>query len=834
MTLLVLHKPFLMSQLRDTRKQGVVFVLCVVLSITSLITLGSFGENVRQALLHDARTLQAADLILRSSYPFALQTLETLDALRRQALIRVARIYEFYSVVSPLGQHDSLLAHLKIVDANYPFYGRVELASGRALHDVLQPGAIAVDPTLLDRLHLSVGDQLHIGKTTLTIRDTVQREPDRPVRFFSFGPRILISQADLGAIDLVKHGSRVSHIILLQLRDAQTEQSILHRLKAVLAEPERIETFRTAPSSIKNFFDNFLFFLSLVAILTLFLAGIGIHSTVVALAREQAQTIAILKTLGATNRFLITHYLLVVSLLGLIGTLAGLGLSALGQRLFPILLGDLLPRHITLTLSGRTLIEGLILGLLVVVLFAFLPLYRLRELKPNLIFNHENPPPPRRLTYVAMHIPIVMLFVGMVLWQLHHVDFGLRFVAGMGILIGLATLVTQGSLQLLRRLKTPTLSFKLALKGLFRPGNATRPTLVTLTTAITVLFSIYLIEYNLDASFVQSFPRGAPNLFFLDIQPAQRDAFARTLGMDAEYYPIITARILNINGAAIDKQKERQRQGDNLAREFRLTYRHHLLQDEAMLHGDTLFRDDWDDLQVSVLDTVTEMQPMQIGDTITFKIQGVPLTARVSSIRTRTQKGIRPFFYFVFPETVLRQAPQTIFTALHVARSRIPQLQTTIVNAFPNVSVIDVTQTIATFAEVLRKLSVMVRFFTLFSVIAGLLIVISAIFATRLARIREAVYFKILGATGNFIIAILTLEHLVIGSVSGLLALILSQLASWIVITAIFDIPYRFDIIASALMCAGTMLLVTLVGLLASHSIVRHKPASFLREHAEV
>jgi putative ABC transport system permease protein len=188
----------------------------------------------------------------------------------------------------------------------------------------------------------------------------------------------------------------------------------------------------------------------------------------------------------------------------------------------------------------------------------------------------------------------------------------------------------------------------------------------------------------------------------------------------------------------------------------------------------------------------------------------------------------------VFPETALRQAPQSIFTAVHVAKSRIPQLQTTIVNAFPNVSVIDVTQTIATFAEVLRKLSVIVRFFTFFSVIAGLLIVISAIFATRLARIREAVYFKILGATGKFIIEILTVEHLFIGGVSALLALFLSQLASWIVTTAILDLPYHFDLIASALMCIGTMLLVTLVGLLASRSIVHHKPASFLREHAEV
>jgi putative ABC transport system permease protein len=72
----------------------------------------------------------------------------------------------------------------------------------------------------------------------------------------------------------------------------------------------------------------------------------------------------------------------------------------------------------------------------------------------------------------------------------------------------------------------------------------------------------------------------------------------------------------------------------------------------------------------------------------------------------------------------------------------------------PNISVIDITATIAVLARIMHKLSTIIRFFTSFSIVAGVLIIISSVFATRLARIREAVYFKILGARGSFVLQV--------------------------------------------------------------------------------
>jgi putative ABC transport system permease protein len=357
--------------------------------------------------------------------------------------------------------------------------------------------------------------------------------------------------------------------------------------------------------------------------------------------------------------------------------------------------------------------------------------------------------------------------------------------------------------------------------------------IVTLATSLAILFSIYLLEQNLDATFVLSYPADAPNLFFLDIQPSQREEFSRTLGLSAEYYPVVHARVTAINGRPVDLEKERRRTGDNLAREFALTYRDHLLDDEVVSKGASLYGPRGEGARVSVLDNVLAMADISLGDVISFTVQGVPLDARVTSIRTRTRKTIRPFFYFLFPEETLKDAPQTIFTAVRVDREGASALQAAVASRFPNVSVIDASDTIAVFARVMRRLSSVVRFFTLFGVGAGLLLVVSSIFATRFARIQEAVYFKVLGAGRRFVLTVCALEHLIIGLLGATLALGMSQAATWLISSRFLDIPYRTFPTASVLMVGMTTLLVMAVGLLTSLSILGQKPVVFLREQAD-
>jgi len=825
----MLHPAFIKRQVVRSRKQATVFVLCVVLSMITLIALNGFATSVHQALMNDARRLQAGDIIIRSHYDFTPGLQAAVTRLAADDRISAARLYEFYSIVRTRDDDRSLLAMLKVTGQGYPFYGQVVLTSGKRFDQVLQPGAVIVEAGLLEILALSVGDTLRVGDADLTIADVVTLEPDRPVTFFSFGPRVFIHPADLDGLGLVDKTARVHHKLLLQVHDPAQLGPIAATLTgAADSDQERVETFQNTNSRMQRFFNNLLFFLNLIGIFTLLLAGIGIQSALAAFLKEKAYTMAIAKTLGATSRFITAHYLIIVMILGLAGTVLGTAIGMGLQRILPALFSGFLPSGLEVRLSWPAMLEGLLLGGVVVALFAFLPLYRLKHVRPTVIFRKESPPGRGGLPYILTALAIAIIFIGLILWQLRDVRLGLYFVGAIiGFLI-LTALVVQSLLLLFRKIRFRRLILRQAVKGLFRPGNSTRPILITLTAALAVIFCIYLVEANLDRAYVQSYPADAPNIFLIDIQKEQVSGVAELIGA-ATFYPIVRARIRAINDVAVNRTAERKRRGDNLAREFNLTYRHHLLADERLLEGDSLFRPDWDGPQVSVLDTVVRIRKMEVGDVLRFNIQGVPLSARVASIRTRTKESIKPFFYFVFPEQVLAPAPQTLFAAARIPKERIARLQNQVVARFPNISFIDITETVTVFSKVMHKLSTIIRFFTSFSIIAGLLIMISAIFATRATRMQEAVYFKILGATRGFVRRVFAFENMFIGALSAILALGAAQVAGYLICSRILDIPYQPFVGDSFIMLGLPIAVVVAVGLGASRAVLQKKPVSYLR-----
>jgi putative ABC transport system permease protein len=836
----MLNLRFIRRQLTATKKQSAIFVLCVTLSMVSLVALRGFGDSINRTLLTDARELQAADIIVESSYGLSEPLAAQIEELAAAGAVESARTWVFYTVARIANGEETLLSEIKAVEQGYPFYGEVTLASGRPFEEVLTPGSVIVEGALLDRLGIDVGDTLQLGASTLTIADVVTAEPDRPVNFFSLGPRIFVAAADLDALELVGPGSRVTYTTLLRVAEDGRLNEIATQL-ATVRDPglESVQTYRTAPSAIGSFFENLLFFLSLVAIFTLLLAGIGIQSALTAFLRERYTTIAIIKTLGATRRFVSLHFYLIVAALGLLGIGLGLILGFVLQWTLPGLLGDLLPPDVELSISARAILEGLLLGGFVLAAFAFIPLYQLGELRPHFIFRKEEMRLTRPLPYVIAALLLIAAFGGMVYWLLDDFETTLYFVGTVLGLLLISAILTEGTLRLLRRARLRSLPMRQALRGLFRPRNPTRAIIITLSASLAVLFCLFLVEGTLDASFVASYPDDAPNVFFLDIQPDQVEAFRVALGEETTFFPVVRGTMDAINGEPRRRRNNDGEVGGELAEaqrrdfQFNLTYRDQLIESEGLIAGGALFDDNVAGPQVSVLDEIVEWAGVGMGDVITFRIGGVPLDATVTSIRTRTQESIEPFFSFVFPSSVLGSAPQTIFTAQRVDPAQVPALQNRIVAEFPNVSVIDVTATIDTFAGLARRITRVIRFFTAFSIVAGLLIVVSAVFATRFARIQEAAYYKVLGAKGEFVLRVFTLENLLLGLVSALLGLGMAQLGSWLIATQLFELVYRPFYAASAWMILITMLLVTGVGMAASISILRARPITFLREQAE-
>ncbi|MGD8241915.1 MAG: FtsX-like permease family protein [Desulfobacterales bacterium] len=820
-------------ELRQNRQQTTVLFLCIILSVMGLTALGGFQANVREAMLRDARQLHAADIIVRSSFPFLPPLEDKIGAYASRPDVAVTRLWEFYTVVRTMDESASLLSAAKVVEPGYPFYGQVQLASGQPFRSRLAPGQIIVEQSLLDRLGLEVGSRIFLGDQTMRIRDVVISEPDRPVTVFTLGPRIFVDARDRERLGLITQGSRVRYKALLRLPPALAPEDVQQDLWSVAdAAQERVDTFRSADSRLKRFFDNLLFFLKLVGIFTMLLAGIGIQSVLAALLRTRVKSMAIMKALGATTGFILRLYLGVVLFLGILGTASGIAIGFVLQEGLARMLTDLTPAATGFRIAWSAVAESFLIGLMAVALFAARPLLNLRHFRPSSLFRHEAPP-GRFLPGEGLTITLTALFfVGLVLWHLEDLRTGSYFIGGILALIGIVFVGTRLLMSGLRKLPAGHLALRQAIRGLLRPRNATQPIVVTLTASLTIIFAIFLIESNLDRAFVDAYPEDIPNVFFLDIQRDQTEDFARLVARPLTFYPIVRAKLMAINGEPIDPGRERRRKSDNLARPFNLTYRHHLLDDEKIIDGDALFQPEAGKFQVSVLDRIAEIGNIRMGDRLRFKIQGVPLEATVTSMRTRVRESLQPFFYFVFPDAALKAAPQTIFTALRAEPDKLAALQNRIVRAFPNITVLDARQTIRQIAAALDRFSQVIRFFTLFSMVAGMLLVVSSIIATRSARIREAVYYKILGARGRFVFYVFSLENMLLGATSAVGGLALAQLISWVVCTRYFDIPYNPYAAASLVGLSAGILTVVAVGLGASRTIMRRKPAQFLRTHA--
>ncbi|MDF1593793.1 MAG: FtsX-like permease family protein [Desulfobacterales bacterium] len=830
----MIQADFIRREIARSSKQAVVFCLCVALSLTSLTAFSGFSKSVYRSLLNDAKKLHAADIIVHSHETLSDSLDQAISAEIRQGRVIRSSYHEFYSVVRTADDQASVLAHVKVVEKGYPFYGEVVLRSGRPFGEVLTAGQAVVEQSLLDRLGIGIGARLKVGYSSLTIRDVVESEPDRPVNVFSFGPRVFVFSRDLDALGLVQTGSRITWQTLLKVPDENRIDAVADRLRsAAESDRERVDTFRTARTRVKRFLDNFIFFLNLIGMFILIIAGMGIQNTLTAFFNEKQQTIAVMKTVGASNRQIIRYFLPMVFLLGLLGTAMGISAGIVVQFGMARLLSAFFPSGTAPAVAWSGIGESLALGFAVVALFTFVPLYRLREMRPAMIFRKETDGPHKRWPVYASAAGFMLFFFGLVLRHMQDLRFGVYFVIAIGGLILVAGFFTRLLLGVLKRLSIRRMVVRQAVKGLFRQGNATQAIIVTLTASLSVIFAIYLIEQNLDRTYVQSYPADAPNVFVLDIQPSQREAFAAFAAQPLTFYPVVRAQVTAINDIPIDRRAERTRRRDNLARTFNLTYRETLLDDEKIIKGGRLFRRDWTGPQVSVMDTIVEMHPMDVGDTVRFNIQGVPLTARISSIRTRTTDSLKPFFYFVFEDKTLQSAPQTIFTALRVEKDRIGPLQSRMAKAFPNISVIDLSATIRVFAGIMQQLSAIVRGFSILSMAAGILILISAVFATRAERITESVYYKILGARKSFVAKVFVLEIFIAGLFSAVLALAMSQTGALLISRHYLDIAYYPFLGSCGLIAATALLLIMAIGLIPARSILAKKPIVYLRERPD-
>ena len=300
--------------------------------------------------------------------------------------------------------------------------------------------------------------------------------------------------------------SRTSYRTYLKLGETSELDAAQESLEAAAQERERIQSFSEAETSTQRFLEELVFFLNLISLFTLLLAGIGMMSTLGSYLRNCQKTIATFKTIGMNNRQIFRLYFSFVLLLSIIGIVLGVLGGIVVLQFLPELLSDFLPTDFTAELQFLPLFKGIVLGLFISLLFTALPLTELKDIKPVQVFRgldntlRQN----NRLSYLLGGMIFVVLSI-FILLEIGEIKIGLYFLLGS---IGLFTLLFVLCVLIVRGLqkmsqgrtgkhKALPLQINLALKGMVRPGNSTPLIMTSLATALTILMTITLLESNI-------------------------------------------------------------------------------------------------------------------------------------------------------------------------------------------------------------------------------------------------------------------------------------------------------------------------------------------------
>ncbi|MBF0138562.1 MAG: ABC transporter permease [Magnetococcales bacterium] len=792
--------PLAWRLVRSDPRGGLLFFGSVLLGVWILVGVALTGGMLHARIEAETFAMLAADIRIEGSAP--------LDAWAEKHLFGpgrvVAKSLEFTAMARPVvevkaatPQHSTVppensqlheqnqLVEVKAVTPQHPLRGRVDLLGGGSLVTALQNGGAVVEANLLERLHLRVGEHIRIGDARFQIRAILAREPDRVMRLFSLGPRVFIDLDQVPSTHLIRPGSRVHHVHSLRLAPGETVASVAAHLET-LAKPQGIHVLvpgKKQPGATR-LLGRFAIFMGLVAVMALLVGGQAIAGSVANYMRERVKMVAVLKVLGADNAMLGQIFLWKVILLAGCGSLSGVLLGVATPWLLLNLSGDMLTGSAPYRPDPWLLSSGLALGILVSLLLALGPLWDIRRTLPGALFRSASDWGTEAEGRVRSIWPVFVVGLPLTATAVHvagETRLALGFL-GMSLvsLVGLHGLI-RGCLRLLRYWHPRRPTWNLAVRALLRPENGALSTTTALSLGVSLVTAIVLLQGDLNRQIQTQLPKRIPALFFVDIQTDQTVAFqhlVRRMASEPDALritPVVRGRLIDLRRASTLDQKEPITPANawRFAREYVLTWSATLPPNNPLIAGQW-----WTSPTESGLSVEADMAHdlnLHLGDQLVFEIQGVTVAAPVRNIRKVTWSDMGLNFFVIFSPALLQDVPGTWLGSLAIEPDREEAVYQATVNSFPNVTVIRTREIMTTMRDILEKLAQAVTALGGLAVVAGLMVLWVAIFATRQRRAREGAVCRLLGATRGDVVRMALLEFFLQGVMTATLSLFVSQ-----------------------------------------------------------
>ena len=667
----------------------------------------------------------------------------------------------------------------------------------------------------------------------------------------NFGPRAMLSQAALERTGLVQFGSRVSRRFLFKLAEGGMTVDAARQAVEEGLPGSRITDYRETSPRIRRGLDRTTSFLSLVSLLAMAIGGMGVAMVVYSHLQQRLDTIAIMKCCGATSALVIRVFLLQTVALGLAGSVVGVAVGFLLQGVAPTFVADYFPQAPSFDWQPWPALHSTGVGILTVLIFSLPTLLGIRKVAPALIFRREmasrfeRTAKERRSERARQIVQAAVILggVGLVaVWLGDSAELGAWFAGGLAVSLAALSLTAGGLLRALESVPR-LLPFRLpvglrhGIANLHRPGMHAEVILIALGVGVTFTLTIYLLQTTVLDQLIRNAPPDMPNVYVSNITADQHDdmrAFlAEEPGIEGEVtlLPVVSARLDSIGDRGLDTGggAAASRQGGPRMRRARdITW------SDTPPVGLEVLRGEWWDASrsepaVSVRDRLADYMGVELGTRIRWQVGGKTVTAPVVAIHSF--EGMPDWIYdFVLNESALRGSPATYIGGFRVAPEYNLEVSRKAFEAFPSVLYISAVDFFETVQQVVDQIAFVIRFVSAFAIVAGVIILVSAVAATRFRRLREVAVLKTLGATRKRLARIFSIEFLILGGVAGAAGTLLAVSYSALLTRDILDLDAVIEWPVLVATVVGSALLATSAGWGASFRILGSKPLEILRD----
>ncbi|HKB90247.1 MAG TPA: ABC transporter permease, partial [Opitutaceae bacterium] len=599
---------------RASRRRLVLFSFSIVLGIAALVAIGSFRENLRQAIEDQSKSLLGADFVVNSRQKLAPEVESQLKAVGGEQSHEVVLSS---MLVVPDGR--TRLVQIRALEGDFPFYGDFQTAPANAAGSLKAGHSAILEESLLLQFGLKPGDKIKLGRAEFMVLAALQKIPGESAALASISPRVFIPLSDLAATQLVKEGSFARYRYYFKLPADRDVSALVVDLKNKLSALRlNYETVTDRKRELGDAMKNATSFMSLVGFLSLFLGAIGVGSAINVYVKQKLATVATLRCLGASARTGFAIYLVQGLALGVVGAVVGTVVGILIQLSLPYIVGNFLPFSVDFFVSWRAVGRGSAAGLFVSLVFTLLPLMAVRNVSPLRALRSASGEekkawrdPWRFGIYLLIAVTVTVFSV----MQAERKIQGLAFAAGLGVafavLTGVAWLLSRAA----RKFTPAGLPYvwRQGLANLYRPNNRTVLLLVSLGLGTFLMLTLALTRETLLQQIRGVAGNDRSNLMFFDIQDDQIEPLTQLLtkaGVPIKASaPIVTMRITSLKGKTVDellqedkavKAEKPLQEGANrgrnrgqaqrppgwtLRREYRSTFRDNLTETEKLVSG---------------------------------------------------------------------------------------------------------------------------------------------------------------------------------------------------------------------------------------------------------